>query len=169
MMQQSVLSPEANVDAPPRAEIYAVQDGERNSNAMYMGGDRSLGKPQGPVNVYEQRLKNINKSIEKNRALNQEEEVRARQTRPELQTRTQELQTRHQQNQQQSYDDEDEMYEDNSDQYRNDGGDHDESADMDMPVTERNQQSQRNQDRDYGREQDAQGRGRKHGQIEKSG
>ena len=66
------------------------------------------------------------------------------------------------------------MYEDNSDQYRNDGGDHDESADMDMPVTERNQQSQRNQDRlgDYGREQDAsqnQGRGRKRGQIEKSG
>lgn len=73
MMQQSVMSPGQNEDAPPRANIYEAQDGDRNSNAMYLGGDRSLGKPQGQVNVNEQRLKNINAQIEANRALNQRE------------------------------------------------------------------------------------------------
>lgn len=75
MMQQSVLSPDNNADQPPRAQIYEVQDGERNSNAMYQGGDRSLGKAPGQVNVYEQRLKNINRHIEANRARDHEEEA----------------------------------------------------------------------------------------------
>ena len=41
MMQQSSMHGQ-NDDAPPRAQLYEVQDGaDRNSNAMYMGGDRS--------------------------------------------------------------------------------------------------------------------------------
>ena len=41
MMQQSSMHGQ-NDEAPPRAQIYEAQDGaDRNSNAMYMGGDRS--------------------------------------------------------------------------------------------------------------------------------
>ena len=144
MMQQSVLSPGQNEDAPPRAQIYEAQDGERNSNAMqYMGGDRSLGQGQRQDNVKEQRLKGINAHIQQNRALDQREKAARGQ---------------------QHYDNEDDA---DSDQYRNDGGDQDESDDMDMgPVTERNQHSQR-----YPRGQDdSQGQARRNrGQIEKGG
>ena len=62
-----------NDEAPPRAQIYEAQDGaDRNSNAMYMGGDRSQTKAQGNSNneVIEQRLQNINKQIQANRAQN---------------------------------------------------------------------------------------------------
>lgn len=144
MMQQSVLSPGQNEEAPPRAQIYEAQDGERNSNAMqYMGGDRSLGQGQRQDNVKEQRLKGINAHIQQNRALDQREKAARGQ---------------------QHYDNEDDA---DSDQYRNDGGDQDESDDMDMgPVTERNQHSQR-----YPRGQDdSQGQARRNrGQIEKGG
>ena len=47
MMQQSSMHGQ-NDEAPPRAQIYEAQDGaDRNSNAMYMGGDRSQTKAQG--------------------------------------------------------------------------------------------------------------------------
>lgn len=75
MMQQSSMHGQ-NDEAPPRAQIYEAQDGaDRNSNAMYMGGDRSQTKAQGsqgnPNNeVIEQRLQNINKQIQANRAQN---------------------------------------------------------------------------------------------------
>ena len=62
-MQQSSMHGQ-NDEAPPRAQIYEVQDvADRNSNAMYLGGDRSQGKPQMNSNndMIEQRLKNINK------------------------------------------------------------------------------------------------------------
>ena len=61
MMQQPSMHGQ-NDEAPPRAQIYEAQDGaDRNSNAMYMGGDQSQTKAQGsqgnPNNeVIEQRL-----------------------------------------------------------------------------------------------------------------
>ena len=161
MMQQSVLSPDNNVDQPPRAQIYEVQDGERNSNAMYQGGDRSLGRTPGQLNIAEQRLKNINRHINDNRAFNQQQEA------------AREREARQQEQDALSYDDEEDDH-DHDDGHGHDGGDQDDSADMDMAITERNQQSQRNKDRvgDYARDQDAsqaQVRGKKRDQIEKSG
>ena len=45
MMQQSSMHGQ-NDEAPPRAQVYEMQDnGDRNSNAMYQGGDQSQGKP----------------------------------------------------------------------------------------------------------------------------
>jgi len=129
--------------AAPRAQIYEVQDGDRNSNAMYQGGDRSQGKAPGHINMYEQRLKGINKQIAENRAFNQENAARE----IELQ--------RHQDQEALSYDDEHDDDAGNSGPYRNDGGDPDESADMDQAITERNQQTQRDRLGDYARDQDA--------------
>lgn len=150
MMQQDVMSQRVE-EAPPRAEVYQVQDGPGgNSNAMqYQGGDRNRQQQQPPVNVREQRLTNIKSQMEANRAIDAREAARQG---PQ---------------QQRSYDDEEEYGAEGShDQYRNDGGDQDESADLDMPVTERNARSQRNQDRlgQYARGQD----GRTRGQIEKN-
>lgn len=77
MMQQSSMHGQ-NDEAPPRAQVYEAQDGaDRNSNAMYMGGDQSQGKPQVGQNneMIEQRLKNINKQIEANRAQNDDDDI----------------------------------------------------------------------------------------------
>lgn len=145
MMQQSSMQGQ-NDDPPPRAQIYEAQDGgDRNSNAMYMGGDRSQGRaqPQSHNDIVEQRLMNINKQIEANR----QQSNRDHYPNNGNQAPGRQLQLHHD-DQQHSYGDEDNYRGDaNSEQYRNDGRDQgdDDSDGMDnMPVTERNQHTNRN-------------------------